>query len=404
MPSSKAAVKSFIPVNDDEWWAEWKARIKKSGKPVLGKVNITFVRIQTINHSLQQFQARIRIDCEIESSSSDRSKNQADEAPTRYYGQNNMRTNKFGVTSFLGYDGFVEEFLPKLVIVNLKSEELFSRWIRRDKKDTIIHCLEVNGWFGVKADVFRCPMDTEKLKIEVTSDWDKERLVFEIGSVSQFRSPEDSEISREFSFGPGVLVDVTENVSGKGIHYSQIEAGVLITRKNSLIKFFSTVFPPLSVATLGFSQFYLVPSDCDAKENANILTDRLSIGIVLMLANTIEVQKSFSALNFLDFHTAAAYVILVFLCLESCIVLGPSTIPLESKLDADNKGFRWLLTFWIFVNLSFCLIAAWWFVWSKYQVTSWKQAISQSTKLAARSANGNGISRSRKRSSSPTLS
>ena len=213
------------------------------------------------------------------------------------------------------------------------------------------------------------------MRVQVTSDWSKEYLVLAEAPDNQFNIKEQYEILREYTLCDGVASTITENQSTRGFHYSQANGAVLV-RRRALGMFFMLAFRPFAVTSLGFCVFALQPGITDdVDDNYNLLNDRITIILVLLLASAVEPRKSYTTFTFIDIYTSFAFLMLICLCLETVLVLSELFVPGGSKPSADTIGFGVLGSAWILVNIVLCVLALAWHFAAGQSVEHWTKIV-----------------------------
>jgi hypothetical protein len=125
----------IIADGDPQWWHAWKSRLEDN--PLHGTIRFTFLRVMDVNEKEQEFEARLRIDCEIDMSRF--------ENPRRVSIGGGKYTN-YVVKADPNSSTYLEEFNPKLVFMNLKRSEFPpSKWVRRPREGFVMYSIEVTG-------------------------------------------------------------------------------------------------------------------------------------------------------------------------------------------------------------------------------------------------------------------
>jgi hypothetical protein len=126
----------IIADGDPEWWKYWKSKLKQ--KPIVCTIRFTFLRVIDVNEKDQEFEARVRVDCDVNA------KEAFGVVPRRKSLGGGTHTNYLVETASECF----EEFNPKIVLMNLKRTPFQkpSKWIRRDDETGILtFSMEVSG-------------------------------------------------------------------------------------------------------------------------------------------------------------------------------------------------------------------------------------------------------------------
>jgi hypothetical protein len=211
--------------------------------------------------------------------------------------------------------------------------------------------------FAVPVKFSSYPIDTHKLWVQVTSDWSEDFVTLEAAQKEshQFTLYDQFEIKREYTPVPGVFATKIRNMSSKRYVYSQVDGGVMIRRK-ALSMFGVLVLRPFAVTTIGFTVFAIRPTT-SALENENILANRITIVLVLLLASAVEPRRSYTTFTFTDFYVTCAFMMLLLICLETVLVLSDLYLEQEEKRYQDLIGFIVLAIMWAAINFAFMIAA-----------------------------------------------
>lgn len=325
----------------DQTWVEyWRERL--DGKVVQVESRVDVLNVRDVNIDDSSFKAKVLCYFRIDTDA--------------LYDHSSDRLGLPGKMHYVESNGqAIQEFTPWLEITTGTLLHKWT-WVREDKDaGKLIYALEMDGTFplGKHERGLLYPFDFHKLKMQVTSNWDADTLVFRpwdcnwdeetsLRACQQHTHIVDDQVSRmrkedikatmrtKWKINYSAPPRLTFTMS-KGFHsstYSEVHAAIMVERR-PLVHILYELLRPLALAMLAPLSLYFFP--------ATDSIDRVAYNVSLLVAMSLAFLRGSSERVTLS----DVYKVLMFVF--SSIVVGIVALPsLDISFgDAAAKGVAW---------------------------------------------------------------